>query len=415
MKILLVQISDHLSGGGGAIAAYRLHQGLRQAGVDSKILCARKTLSSDDSVALPPMSRLEGHLRAITRRLGLNDIHSVRSFHIPAMNAYKEADILHYHGFRSRFSYLALPRLTRDKPSIYTLHDMWPFTGHCAFAYDCERWKAGCGKCPYLDGMPAVRRDATHIEWKLKEWVYSRSNLTIVSLCTQATRQARQSMLSRFPIHQIPNGIDTKVYQPLDPERCRYVLGIPQGKKVIMFAALDLTSRQKGADFMLEAVRGLPETLKAETTLLLMGTKGESLARSAHMQTISVGYVSGGRLGAAAYSAADIVVSPSRAEAFGLVSLESMACGTPAVAFGVGGAPDYIRPGVTGYLAEPEESGDLRKGIVQLLEDDTLRHAMGRRAREVVEKEYSIELIVERHLGLYQQMLQKEQPGPLEG
>jgi glycosyltransferase involved in cell wall biosynthesis len=114
------------------------------------------------------------------------------------------------------------------------------------------------------------------------------------------------------------------------------------------------------------------------------------------------------RVKAIAYSAADVFVSPSRAEAFGLVSLESMACATPAVAFGVGGAVDYVRPGVTGYLARRESSSDLRQGIMQLLEDDRLRAAMGQQARQMVLKEYTLKQEVESYVQLFRDLLKSQ-------
>ena len=105
-----------------------------------------------------------------------------------------------------------------------------------------------------------------------------------------------------------------------------------------------------------------------------------------------------------AYSAADLLVSPTRAESFGLVCLESIACGTPVVAFGVGGVPDIVRHGVTGYLADPENSTDLRDGIVELLEDERLRDLLSQQGPSIAKKEYSLNLQVQRHIELYQQV-----------
>jgi glycosyltransferase involved in cell wall biosynthesis len=406
MRILFVQISDHLRGGGGSIAMYRLHLGLKKAGFDSKILCGIKTLDSSDSVAGPRLSRLERNLGKVTSGLGLNDIHRISSFKIPKSKSYLEADIINFHGFRKYFNYLALPALTKNKPGVFTLQDIWPFTGHCAISYDCDRWKIGCGKCPYPDVIPSIRRDNTRLEWKLKDWVYSRSNLVIVTLCSQVTEQAKQSMLNRFPIYQIPSGIDTKVYEPLDPEQCRSLLGIPPGKKVLMFAALNLSHYWKGGDLLLKALQGLPESLKAETVLLLLGDKGEAIVQTVGIQAINLGYIINDRVKAIAYSAADLFISPTRAEAFGLVIQESIACGTPVVACGVGGVLDLVRPGITGYLAVPENAHDLRNGIVQLLEDGPLRSHMGQQCRAVVLKEYDLELQVQRYIDLYRQILQ---------
>jgi glycosyltransferase involved in cell wall biosynthesis len=406
MKILLVHMSDYMHGGGGAIAMHRLHQGLKKAGIGSKILCATKTLDSDDSVAIPRLSRSERLLGKVTSRLGLNDVHRISSFKITRNRVYQEADVINFHGFRHHFSYLALPALTRDKPGIFTLHDIWPFTGHCAISYDCQRWKIGCGKCPYPKAHPPIRRDGTRLEWRLKNWAYNHSNLTVVTLCSQVTKQAQQSMLRHLPIYQIPNGVDTEIYKPLDAKLCRSLLGIAPGKRVLMFAALDMSQPWKGGDLLLKALQGLPQSLKNEAVLLLLGDKGGTIAQSVGIPAIDLGYVINDHLKAIAYSAADLFVSPSRAEAFGLVVLESIACGTPAVAFGVGGIPDFVHPGRTGYVAEPENAQDLGHGIVQWLEDESLRERAVAYGPAIVREEYSLELQVQQYVELYCQLLQ---------
>jgi glycosyltransferase involved in cell wall biosynthesis len=406
MRILHIHTSDYSGGGGGAIAMYRLHLGIRDAGFDSKILCANKTLQSFDSTAILRSKRLESLLRKVTSRLGLNHIHATSSFRIKENKAYLDADVLNLHSFRSHFSYLALPSLTKNKPTVFTLHDMWPFTGHCAVSYDCDRWKSGCERCPYLDAPPALRRDGARVEWKLKDWVYRHSNLTIVTLSRRQTAQVEQSMLNRFPIHHIPNGVDTRIYKPLDPEQCRSVLGIPPGKKVIMFAALNMSQSWKGSNLLLEALQSLPKSLKADTVLLLIGNRGGATTAAVDMQALDLGYISNDRLKVACYSAADLFVHPTRADTLPLVLQESMACGTPMVSFATGGVPDLVRPGITGYLAEPENAQDLCSGIVQLLEDEPLRSAMGQRGREIALREYTLELQVQRYVELYSHLLQ---------
>lgn len=409
MRVLQVHISDYYLGGGGGIVMYRIHLGLRKAGIDSRIMCGRKTIKSPNITEIPRMPRLERLLRKVTSKLGLNDIHLVGSLKIRQQEAYANADILHVHGMHSRtLSYLALPSLAKSKPAVFTLHDMWPFTGHCAYSFDCDRWKIGCGKCPYPDSYPPVQRDNTRLEWRLKEWAYSRSNLTFVSESNWITEQAKQSMISRFPIQQIPCGVDTETYQPLDPKECRSVLGVPPEKKVLMSGARNLKNYRKGGDLLLKALQRLPASLRAETVLLTIGSGGEGLSEAVGIPAINFGYVSSDRLKAIIYSAADLFLFPTRAETFGLVSIESQACGTPVVSFRVGGIPDHVRSGLTGYLAEPENAQDFCDGIVQLLEDEPLRNYMSQQCRAVALKEYRLELQVQRHIELYRQLLQND-------
>ena len=407
MKVIQISTSDYARGGGGAIAMYQLHVGLRNSGIECKILSAIKTLESTESKELPRSPRLEVWIEKITSKLGLNNIHCVGSFKVSQEEFYLDADIINFHVIHSGFfSYLAIPSLTKSKPAVFTLHDMWSFTGHCAYSYDCSRWQTGCGKCPYPDSEPAIRRDATYLEWKMKNWVYSHSNLTIVTPSRWITEQAKQSMLNRFPIHHIPYGIDTEAYQPFDPEQSRERLGIPMHKKVLMFGAARLTDPRKGGDLLLKALSSLPASLKAETVLLILGNDGEAIAEAAGIASLNLGYVSSDRFKSIAYSAADLFIFPTRADNLPLVLQESMACGTPMVSFKVGGVPDLVRPGITGYLATPEDVFDFCNGIVQLLEDQNLRSRMSQQCRAIALDEYPLQLQAKRYVKLYRQILQ---------
>ncbi|WP_068815548.1 glycosyltransferase family 4 protein [Phormidesmis priestleyi] len=408
MKILHVNQSD--VSGGAAIAAYRLHQGLLAQQVESHLLVGKATIKSDRVAEVSRSRRVEAQLARLTNELGLNYLNHINTFGVSKHSFYKQADILNFHNLHTGyFNYLAIPSLTKTKPAVFTLHDMWSFTGHCAYSYDCDRWKTGCGQCPYLEIYPAIRRDNTHLEWKLKDWVYSQSNLTIVTPSRWLTEQAQQSMLNRFSIHYIPYGIDTELYQPLDSEQCRAVLGIPTHKNVLMFGADSLSDNRKGGDLLFQALSCLPDALKADTVLLMIGSNSESISKAIGMQTIELGYVGSDRLKAIAYSAADLFIFPTRADNLPLVLQESMACGTPMVSFKVGGVPDLVRPGITGYLATPEDADDFSIGIVQLLEDKALRDRMGRNCREIALEEYPLKLQAQRYLELYRQLLKFSQ------
>lgn len=407
MKILQINFSDFANGGGGAIAMYRLYLGLKKANIDCKILSGVKTLEILDSQSIVRSSKLEYLIKLLTSRLGLNDIHCVSSFGISKNNFYINSDILNFHVIHSGFfSYLALPELTKNKPAIFTLHDMWSFTGHCAYSYDCDRWQYGCGKCPYPDIYPPIKLDNTYLEWKLKDWVYSRSNITIVSPSKWLTEKARQSILNRFPIHHIPYGIDTAAYQQLDREECRHILGISQNQKVLMFGAVSLKDQRKGSDLLIKSLQQLPSSLKLDILLLTLGEGGEKIAEMVGIKTLSLGYVSSDRLKSIAFSASDLFVFPTRADNLPLVLQESMACGTPMVSFDIGGVPDLVRHNITGYLAKPEEIQDFSNGIVQLLEDEQLRQNMSKNCRAIAISEYSLELQAKRYIELYEQVLQ---------
>ena len=404
MNVLHINQSDII--GGAAIAAHRLHKRLLHQGIQSRLLVDKAQNNSDSVSELVRRRYLEGLSGRIGYHLGLNYTSLMSSFKIPNHHFYAESDVLNFHNLHGDyFNYLSIPKLTHDKPAVLTLHDMWSFTGHCAYSFDCDRWKTGCGSCPYLDSCPSTGRDSTQIEWKLKRWVYNRSNLTIISPSKWLAKLASGSLLKRFSIHHIPNGIDTDTYKPLDSEACRSALGIPNKKKVILFTAHSLRDPRKGSDLLLSALQKLPDTIKSEILLLTMGEGGDCLASLSGIQTMPLGYIGGDHLKAIAYAAADISICPTRADNLPLVLQESMACGTPMVSFDVGGVPEVVRPGITGLLAKAEDSGDFSEKIVQLLTDEQMQQRMADSCREIALNEFSIGLQAQRYAAVYQEIL----------
>ena len=407
MHILHINFSDRHQGGGGAIAMYRLHQGLIDLGVESHILCHRKTLPGSESTLHPAPTRRDRLAQRLTQRLGLNDIHNLSTFKIQDLPAYQWADVLNLHIIHSNyFNYLALPELTRTKPAVFTLHDMWAFTGHCVYSFGCDRWKIGCGHCPDLNLPLQIRRDASAWDWKLKRWAYKQSHLAIVCPSQWLTDLARQSLLKGLPISPIANGLDLTVYRPLDSAACRRFLGLPGDRPILLYVAANPADYRKGFDLWIQAIQRLPPAVKSDLLLLVMGSRSaEEQLQALEIEVVHLGYVEYEPLKVMVYSAADLFVFPTRADNLPLVIQESLACGTPVVSFRVGGVPDMVKSGQTGYLAEPENVEDLANGIAQLLEDSTLRQQLSRQSRQWSEAEYALPLQAQRYHALYQNLL----------
>ncbi|NJL47611.1 MAG: glycosyltransferase [Leptolyngbyaceae cyanobacterium SM2_5_2] len=410
MNVLHINQSD-LSGGAG-IAGYRLHTQLRKSHINSRLLVDSAKLEESDTFIIQRRRFFEDFIGRISIRMGLNYLHISGSGNIVSQDFYKKSDILNLHNLHGGyFNYLAIHKLTEDKPAVFTLHDMWSFTGHCAYSFECDRWKTGCGKCPHLDTYPEIAYDNTAIEWKLKRWVYRRSSLVIVTPSQWLANLAHQSILNIFPIHHIPNGLDLNVYKPLDSELGRAALGIPPNKRVLLFIAQNFNDPRKGADLLLSALQKLPDFLTSNLILVTMGHGGEQWASTVSIPTLPLGYVGGDHLKALIYSTADIFVFPTRADNLPVVIQESMACGTPIVSFNVGGVPEMVRPGITGLLASPEDPDDLVAKITQILEDDSLLQLMKQNCRKIALAEYSIKLQAKRYIQLYQQVLNAGEDG----
>ena len=405
MNVLHINQSDIT--GGAAIAAYRLHQGLFRQNMQSRLLVDSSRINSDLVETISRRRHIEGMSSRIAFHLGLNYINLLSTARIPTHEFYIEADILNFHNLHGNyFNYLSIPKLVGSKPAVLTLHDMWSFTGHCAYSFKCERWRTGCGKCPDLDTYPAIARDNSALEWKLKDWVYSRSRLSIVTPSQWLSSLASQSLLSRYPIHTIPNGLDTQIYKPLDSQICRSALGLSEEKKVLLCAAQNFRDPRKGGDLILEALKHIPNSLKQAVVLLVLGEGSEIIEDAIDIPTVALGYLGGDLIKTIAYSAADIFVFPTRADNLPLVLQESMACGTPIVSFDVGGVPELVRPGITGLLAKAENAIDFSQKIVELIEDNSLRHYMSNQCRQIAVSEYSINLQAERYVSVYEGCIQ---------
>ncbi len=255
----------------------RLHRSLLRLGVDSKILVLRDEGFGPDVSRLPRVETLslERRIRAITGRLGLNDIHRLGSFQLDKHTFYQNADLVHFHCLHSgTFSYLALPKVAAAKPVVHTLHDTWAFTGHCGYSYDCQRWKTGCGDCPYPEENPAIARDATRLEWRMKTRAFIKADVQLISKCGWTTRMSKVSALRHLPLAEIPYGVDTRVYRPRGRARSRELLGLPADRFVLLFSAQNLANRRKGSDLLIRALKGLPADMAARTILLTMGKRG---------------------------------------------------------------------------------------------------------------------------------------------
>ncbi len=407
MNVLMFSPAYDLAGG-AVIAANRLFQALRQSGIQTRMLTGKSSFENDVVNELQHNFFGEKVLSRLTQPLGLNYINYYSSFRIPDHNFFKEADVLNFHTIHSGyFNYLALPKLTQLKPAVFTLHDAWSFTGHCGVSFDCEKWKTGCGNCPYPKNYPPIQHDNTKLEWKLKKRAYSKSRITFVTPSKWLTSLAKQSMIGEYDIHTIPYGLDTNTFEPLEPEHCRKVLGVPPGKKVLLFGAMGLTERGKGGDLLVKALNKMPESMKKSIVLLTLGQADEAFKNNIDIQTINLGYVSGDRMKAIALSAADIFIFPTRSDNHPCIVQESLACGTPIVSFNVTGVPELVREGITGYLAEGENADSFLARILQLLEENSVRETMKKNCREIALNEYRLDIQAQRYSELFSSILKK--------
>ncbi len=307
---------------------------------------------------------------------------------------FREADVVQlYNTHGSYFSHSALPLLTRRKPLVWRLSDMWAFTGHTAYSYECERWRTGCGSCPHLDVYPRLRRERPHLLWRWKRTVYSRSRLVVVAPSRWLAGLVRESpLLGRFPVHLIPNGVDLDVFTPRPRDEARRALGLDPDRPTVLFATPDLDDPRKGG-----AVPAVLDILAGgdRRSQLVAGDGGPAAPRAG----APLGRLDDERL-ALAYAAADVFVLPTLAENLPNTALESIACGTPVAAFAVGGVVDAVRDGETGRLAPLGDAEALGAAVRGLLDAD-LRDS----CRAVAEREFAAEREARAFADLYEEVV----------
>lgn len=402
----IVHISADDGSGGSGRSAYRVHTGLRQLGVRSRMLVGWR--SSQESDIAPLRSRAwavaDRVCGRLADRLSLQYLCYPSSWSVPWKRWVREADLIQlYNTHGGYFSHLVLPFLSRQRPVVWRLSDMWALTGHCAYSFDCERWKTGCGRCPLLNDYPGLSVDTTALLWRVKRSVYVRSRLTIVAPSRWIAGLAKESPLLRdYPIHVIPNGLETEVFRPTSRAVAAERLGVEleAGARVVLFSAQWVSGRRKGAELLRAALQRVRSRVPP-FTLLVVGHGAERWPHDGGAVIRRPFLRDAGQM-AAAYACADVFVFPSLADNLPNAVLESLACGTPVVAFRVGGVPEAIDHLRTGYLAAPSDVEDLARGIQLLLEDDALRRRMGMEGRNVAERDYALEVQARRFLSLYE-------------
>jgi len=308
------------------------------------------------------------------------------------------ADIVHLHNIHpDDFNIMCLPELTAMKHTLWTLHDEFAFTGHCAGTMGCERWREGCTVCPHLARYLELPVDTSARLFALKREIYANSRLTLVAPSVWLKDRVAQSILGAHPIHVIPNGVDTDRFRPRERSEVRKELGLPLDRNLLVFCADDGdTNPFKGSEFLADVYRELGHDAR-----FLFVNIGGCKKRPPKRNWVETGYISERERLAQYYAAADLVIYPTKADSFGLVVAEAMACGTPVISFNVGGIPEIITHMATGYLAKPGDVSDFIEGVVRFSSDAELRRAAGAMARETILERFRLEEMVRRYGELY--------------
>jgi glycosyltransferase involved in cell wall biosynthesis len=415
MRPVLVNSED--SRGGAARAVYRLHAGLKSIGVDSSMLVQVKH-GEDPSVFGPRTGtgRLAARLRQVLDLLPVLAYpagRTRRTFYpgwLPDRTCGRiedlAPDLVHLHWIAGGFVNVK-SLSTYGVPLVWTLHDMWAFTGGCHYDEGCGRYASGCGACPLLGSRSVT--DLSSMGFRRRMTAYRDLSLTIVTPSRWLGGLVRNSpLLSRFPVSVLPNAIDTECFRPLPKAAARERLRLPTGRKLILFGAAHGGGEpRKGFGHLQLALRRLAGSgTGARPQAVVFGGTPPKDPPDLGVECLYTGTIEDDDRLAALYAAADVFVAPSIQENLSNTVMEALACGTPCIAFDIGGMPDMIEHRRNGYLARPFDAADLAEGIRWILEDDQRRNELSARARQKVLDEFAMPVVARRHLELYRRILE---------
>ncbi len=398
--------------GGAARASYRIHRGLSSGDWDSRMLVAQK-VTNDEAVSVTRKNwrwKAADRIASIAQeRVGLQDVWYPSMQGITSRPELQRANVVNFQNLHGRFfSIPTIGKVSRFRPAVWTLHDMWSFTGHCVYAYENEKWMTGCGDCPILhsDHLP-LRYDTTAFHWRLRKKVYSKTRIHIVAPSRWMQGMASRSPLfGNFTVHLIPYGIDTLQFRPVDKQIARTSLNLPLDRQYLLFTAHAVRDNpRKGFAYLEAALAQIDRHDFPKLELLTMGELGPSDTSIAGFPVRSLGFVNDDTLLSLVHSAADVLAAPSIADNLPLTIMESMASGTPVVAFDSGGVSDLIRDGVTGLLAPATDSTALAVSLREILGNSDLRERLRRNAVATIESEFAIGHVAGRYSNLYDEVI----------
>lgn len=427
LKIVHLCMQDF---GGAGKAAYRLHKGLLSIGMDSTMVVLNKksgdpsvkVLPEDDSARTVACSAPDTHHSPVwtkqaqrwhsllaqypKRPAGLEMFTDARSdLRLDRVQEIQEADIINLHWVGGVLDYPNLPAMLGNKPVVWTLHDMNPFTGGCHYAAGCQKYKTGCGACPQLGSDQDA--DLSQSVWKQKQDAYKSLNIQVVTPSQWLGGCARESALfSRFPVEVIPYGFPLDRFKPYPNVK---IQNIPESAKIVLFGADSLGNQRKGFAYLLEALKKLSEKSRHQYYLMTFGSLPQGLKIPSNYPVLNAGQVGDENQLAAIYSAAHVFVLPSLEDNLPNTVVEALACGTPVVGFDIGGIPDMVVHQETGFLAKPRDINSLVDGIEWVLSAHDRGVDFSSKCRERAVNHYALEIQAKAYQQLYKARISAHQ------
>ena len=413
MRVLIVNTSERI--GGAAIAAGRLVEALKNNGIKAKMLVREK---QTDRLSVIGLNKnwwkvwqfiWERILIWKENRFKKHNLFAVdianTGTDITVLPEFQAADIIHLHWINQGMLSLNDIRkiLLSGKPVVWTMHDMWPCTGICHHARECDKYHQECHHCPYIY-KGGGKKDLSNQVFKKKKEVYQSAPVTFVTCSRWLKERAGQSaLLKGHTIVDIPNPISTGLFKPQNALAARNKMELPTDKKLILFGSVKVTDKRKGIDYFIESCKLLAEKypeMKEELGVVVYGKNSECLKPLIPFQVYALDYISNEKDLVNIYNAVDLYVTPSLEENLPTTIMEAMACGVPCVGFNVGGIPEMIDHLHNGYVAEYKSAEDLANGIIWTLSESEYQSLSEEACRKAVSN-YSESIVAKKYIDIY--------------
>ncbi len=409
MKVVVISKTD--GGGGAAIAARRLNDALNAGGIDATLLVVDKVTSFAKVEQLKNSFFLKArtYLEYLFQRRVLLKDKTVSMFStnkvgvdVSSHPLVLAADVIHIHWIN--FGGLSLNDIQKlyalKKPIVWTLHDMWLFTGGCHYSGTCEQYALECAHCPMLHF-----EGAAHAMWLKKKEIFSSQKLNIITpskwlgdVCSSA------SLTKNAEVKSIANTLDSVLFSPISKSQVCEKLGLDPEVKYLLFSAANPNDVRKGFAYFVEAIEIVKAQYKGAVELIVMG-KEQKEFETLPLKLNYMGFVKSEIDAAMIYNAASVFVIPSLEDNLPNTIVEALSCGTPSVGFAIGGIKEMIVSAENGYLAEARNAKDLAKGIIEILENPQ-SISYNDNARRFALENYGNTIIAEKHLAFYKNICQ---------
>lgn len=399
--------------GGAARAAYNIHRSVLEAGCESWLVVTgragndERMMECGTTLQARRTNFINRHRQtAMIRQLRPDEVFypdiltraSINDLELPV-----RPDIIHLHWIAGFLSAEDIGRLWQRYrvPFVWTLMDLAPLTGGCHYTRGCEGFTARCGHCPIIHSPS--EGDLSRRTWLAKsEWLRD-VPITIVGATEWTMERVRRgSLFQDTPQQKIPFGIDTAVFRPRPKASVRRLLNLPLEPRIVLIGSTNHRDERKGLRYAIEALQTLPAT-ETETAVLIAGHADRDYSTLLPQRCFPIGHLNNDRLLSMAYQAADVFLCPSLEDVGPLMIPEALLCGTPVVAFAEGcGAPDFIQPGVNGYLARMRDLADLAQGIRVVFEGLASGDITEESCRDHVLRDWNLEVQGLRYRELYE-------------